>query len=157
MASTVFSNFKYSDSLTVVGISACTAVVCEAISWLLIYRTTSYKSLKSSIDKASKKLETMKTDTSATKINLKKSKTKKIDRVETSLKESSRDLSLFKFKSGAVVALVLFVVFGLLNSLFEEVFGVLATERGCRGWVLPDARSEDQLIESKPIDQFWLS
>ncbi|XP_059668537.1 uncharacterized protein LOC132313670 [Cornus florida] len=119
MATTLFSNFKYSDSLTVVGISVCTAVVCEAISWLLIYRTSSYKSLKSSIDKASKKLETMKTDSNPTKLTVKKSKTKKIDRVETSLKESSRDLSLFKFKSGAVVALVLFVVFGLLNSLFE--------------------------------------
>ncbi|XP_018809718.1 calcium load-activated calcium channel-like [Juglans regia] len=113
----LFSSFKYSDSLTLVAISLCTAVVCEAISWLLIYRTNSYKSLRSSIDKASKKLETMKTESSA-KI-AKKSKTKKMDRVETSLKESSRDLSLFKFKSGAVVALVLFVVFGLLNSLFE--------------------------------------
>ncbi|WJX77725.1 hypothetical protein P8452_61005 [Trifolium repens] len=92
-------------------------IVCEAISWVLIYRTNSYKNLRSSIDKASKKLETMKTDSN--KINIKKSKTKKIDRVETSLKESSRDLSLFKFKSGGVVALVLFVVFGLLNSLFE--------------------------------------
>ncbi|KAG5008551.1 hypothetical protein JHK82_017125 [Glycine max] len=59
----------------------------------------------------------MKTDNN--KINIKKSKTIKIDRVETSLKESSRDLSLFKFKSGGVVALVLFVVFGLLNSLYE--------------------------------------
>ncbi|KAG2683282.1 hypothetical protein I3760_10G024800 [Carya illinoinensis] len=113
----LFSSFKYYDSLTLVAISLCTAVVCEAISWLLIYRTNSYKSLRSSIDKASKKLETMKTESSA-KI-AKKSKTKKMDRVETSLKESSRDLSLFKFKSGAVVALVLFVVFGLLNSLFE--------------------------------------
>ncbi|XP_035544528.1 calcium load-activated calcium channel-like [Juglans regia] len=113
----IFSSFKYSDSLTVVAISFCTAIVCEAISWLLIYRTNSYKSLRSSIDKAAKKLETMKTESSA-KI-AKKSKTKKMDRVETSLKESSRDLSLFKFKSGAVVALVLFVVFGLLNSLFE--------------------------------------
>lgn len=112
-----FSDFKYSDGLTVVGISFCTAIVCEAISWVLIYRTNSYKNLRSSIDKASKKLETMKTDSN--KINIKKSKTKKIDRVETSLKESSRDLSLFKFKSGGVVALVLFVVFGLLNSLFE--------------------------------------
>ena len=122
-----FSSYKYSDSLTVVGISFCTAIVCEAISWLLIYRTNSYKSLRSSIDKAAKKLETMKTETpnsssssvAKVKISNKKSKTKKIDRVETSLKESSRDLSLFKFKSGAVVALVLFVVFGLLNSLFE--------------------------------------
>lgn len=116
MASTLFAGLKYSDSLTVVGISFCTAVVCEAISWLLIYRTSSYKSLKSTIDKASKKLETMKTTDALLKKN---SKTKKIDRVETSLKESSRDLSMFKFKSGGVVALVLFMVFGLLNSLFE--------------------------------------
>ena len=122
-----FSSYKYSDSLTVVGISFCTAIVCEAISWLLIYRTNSYKSLRSSIDKAAKKLETMKTETpnsssssvAKVKISNKKSKTKKIDRVETSLKQSSRDLSLIKFKSGAVVALVLFIVFGLLNSLFE--------------------------------------
>lgn len=114
----LLAGFRYSDSLAVVGISICTAMVCEAISWLLIYRTSSYKSLRSSIDKASKKLETMKI-ASESKPTKKSSKTKKIDRVETSLKESSRDLSLFKFKSGAVVALVLFVVFGLLNSLFE--------------------------------------
>ncbi|XP_057983066.1 uncharacterized protein LOC131167973 [Malania oleifera] len=115
---TPFSGLKYSDSLAVVGISMVTAVICEAISWLLIYRTTSYKSLRSSIDKASKKLETMKTSETS-KAAKKSSKTKKIDRVESSLKESTRDLSLFKFKSGAVVALVLFAVFGLLNSLFE--------------------------------------
>jgi calcium load-activated calcium channel len=44
---------------------------------------------------------------------------KKLDRVETSLKESTRDLSLAKFKSGGVVAVVLIVVFGLMNSMFE--------------------------------------
>ncbi|MFS7897261.1 putative integral membrane protein EMC3/TMCO1 [Helianthus anomalus] len=60
----------------------------------------------------------MKTDFTATTVS-KKSKTKKIDRVESSLKESSRDLSLFKLKSGGVVALVLFIVFGFLNNLFE--------------------------------------
>ncbi|KAM1012068.1 hypothetical protein PS2_046797 [Malus domestica] len=41
------------------------AVVCEAISWALIYRTNSYKSVRSSIDKAAKKLEAMKTDSSS--------------------------------------------------------------------------------------------
>ncbi|KAF9616900.1 hypothetical protein IFM89_032862 [Coptis chinensis] len=57
---------------------------------------------------------------SETTTTVKKTKTKKkIDRVESSLKESTRDLSLSKFKSGAVVAVVLFVVFGLLNTLFE--------------------------------------
>ncbi|KAI4348803.1 hypothetical protein L6164_009480 [Bauhinia variegata] len=136
------SNFKYSDGLTVVGISICTAIVCEAISWLIIYRSNSYKNLRSSIDKAAKKLETMKTDSN--NINVKKSKTRKIDRVETSLKESNRDLSLFKFKSGGVVAVVLFVVFGLLNSLFEgkvvaklpfQPFGLLMkmSHRGLQG------------------------
>ncbi|KAK6941951.1 Integral membrane protein EMC3/TMCO1-like [Dillenia turbinata] len=115
----MFSSSKFSDSLTVVGVSLCSAVICEAISWILIYRTSSYKSLRSSIDKASRKLESMKTTTDSLKLTTKKSKTKKMDRVETSLKESSRDLFFFKFKSGAVVAIVLIVVFGLLNSLFE--------------------------------------
>ncbi|CAN6455410.1 unnamed protein product [Victoria cruziana] len=119
---------KYSDSLVVVGVSVCTAFLCEGIAWLLIYRTSSYKSLRSSIDKAAKKLEVMKNTSflassstlpASTSSLAKRSKTKKMDRVETSLKESSRDLSLSKFKSGAVVAVVLFIVFGLLNSLFE--------------------------------------
>ncbi|XP_073103777.1 uncharacterized protein [Elaeis guineensis] len=126
---TVLSSFRYADSLVVVGISVCTAFLCEGISWLLIYRTSTYKSLRSSIDKASKKLESMKSTSSssagaaagAPAASSKKpsSRAKKMDRVETSLKESTRDLSLSKFKSGAVVAAVLFVVFGLLNSLFE--------------------------------------
>uniref|UniRef100_A0A7N0RJB2 Calcium load-activated calcium channel n=1 Tax=Kalanchoe fedtschenkoi TaxID=63787 RepID=A0A7N0RJB2_KALFE len=112
-----FPSSQYSDCLTVVGISICTAIVCESISWLLIYRTDSYNTLRSSIDRASKKLDSMKT-TASNPIK-KSSKVKKMDRFETTLKESNRDLSFFKFKSGAVVALVLFVVFGLLNSLFE--------------------------------------
>ncbi|THG05894.1 hypothetical protein TEA_022222 [Camellia sinensis var. sinensis] len=111
MASTFYSNFHYFDNLIVVRIFVYTTIVCEAISWVLIYRTTSYKSIKFSIDKASKKLKTMKTDSNPSKLNLKKSKTKKIHRVE-----SNHDLSLFKFKSSTVVALALF---GLLNSLFK--------------------------------------
>ncbi|XP_020103607.1 calcium load-activated calcium channel-like [Ananas comosus] len=144
-SSTSFSSFRYGDSLSVVAISALTAVLCEAISWLLIYRTSSYKSLRSSIDKASKKLQSMKSPSSATpsssssssnpsssssskgstmatttsSTSSSSSRARKMDRVEASLKESTRDLSLSKFKSGAVVAAVLFVVFGLLNSLFE--------------------------------------
>lgn len=125
------STFKYGDSLTILGISIATAFLCETISWLLIYRTSTYKSLRSSIDKASKKLDSMKSNPSSSLLSSanpnptpvasfsKKSKSKKIDRVESSLKESTRDLSLSKFKSGAVVAVVLFVVFGLLSSMFE--------------------------------------
>ncbi|KAJ6806583.1 calcium load-activated calcium channel-like [Iris pallida] len=128
MASSSFlSSFRYADALSVVGVSLCTAVLCETISWLLIYRTSSYKSLRSSIDKASKKLDSMKEGAFGDPASSKKpggggggaGRSKKMDRVETSLKESTRDLSLSKFKSGGVVALVLFVVFGMLNSMFE--------------------------------------
>ncbi|KAM1479263.1 hypothetical protein ACFX2I_026574 [Malus domestica] len=91
----------------------------RATSWVLIYRTNSYKCLCSFINKVAKKLETMKTDSSSAAKITKKSKNKKINCVESSLKESSHDLLLFKFKSSALIALVLFVVFRLLNSLFE--------------------------------------
>ncbi|KAL3685075.1 hypothetical protein R1sor_003097 [Riccia sorocarpa] len=109
---------KYGDSLLILGISFASAWVCEGISWLLIYRTSSYKSLRSTIDRTSKKLETMKSNT-PTIAATKKSKAKKMDRLESGLKESSRDLSFSKFKSGGVVAVVLVIVFGLLSSLFE--------------------------------------
>ncbi|XP_074320765.1 uncharacterized protein LOC141657429 [Silene latifolia] len=120
MASQFLATTKYSDSLTILLISIVTAIVCEFISYLLIYRTNSYKSLKSAIDKSSKKLETLKTPLPPSQLSSSKSsKTKKLDRVETSLKDASRDLSMFKLKSGAVVALALFLVFGFLNSLFD--------------------------------------
>lgn len=109
---------RYGDGLLILGISFASAWICEGISWLLIYRTNSYKSLRSTIDRTTKKLESMKSST-PTVAATKKSKAKKMDRFETSLKESSRDLSFSKFKSGGVVAVVLVVVFGLLNSLFE--------------------------------------
>ncbi|MCO5560880.1 hypothetical protein L7F22_014500 [Adiantum nelumboides] len=117
-------SMRYGDCLIILGISFASAMVCEAISWILIYRTASYKSLRSTIDRASRKLEVMKgTTTSAGGASAassgKSSKVKKMDRLENSLKESSRDLSFSKFKSGGVVAIVLIVVFGLLNSLFE--------------------------------------
>ncbi|GJW61898.1 calcium load-activated calcium channel-like protein [Tanacetum coccineum] len=116
MSPLLFASSKYSNGLTIVLISFFTALIFEAISYILIYRTSSYKSLKSSIDRVSKKLKTMKTDNPTSK---KTSKVKKLDRVELNLKESNRDLSLFKFKSRVVVAFVLFVVFGFLNNLFE--------------------------------------
>ncbi|KAK1644499.1 hypothetical protein QYE76_062304 [Lolium multiflorum] len=125
MASALAS-LRYGDSLSVVAISGATAVLCEAISWLLIYRTTTYNSLRASIERHSRKLDSMKSTASgptsssgSSSSQAASSRAKKMDRVETSLKDASRELSFAKLKSGAVVAAVLFVVFGLLNSLFE--------------------------------------
>ncbi|KAK1644485.1 hypothetical protein QYE76_062290 [Lolium multiflorum] len=126
MASALAS-LRYGDSLSVVAISGATAVLCEAISWLLIYRTATYNSLRASIERHSRKLDSMKStasgptssSSSSSHSQAASSRAKKMDRVETSLKDASRELSFAKLKSGAVVAAVLFVVFGLLNSLFE--------------------------------------
>ncbi|KAM1057608.1 hypothetical protein ACFX13_031630 [Malus domestica] len=106
--------------------------------------TNSYKSLCSFIDKAAKKRETTKTDSSFAAKITKNSRTKKIGRIENRLKESSGDLSLFKFKSSVVIALVLFVILGLLSSMFEgkivaklpfKPFGLVMkmTHRGLQG------------------------
>uniref|UniRef100_A0A0E0D5U4 Calcium load-activated calcium channel n=1 Tax=Oryza meridionalis TaxID=40149 RepID=A0A0E0D5U4_9ORYZ len=128
------SSLRYGDSLSVVAISGATAVLCEAISWLLIYRTATYNSLRATIERHSRKLDAMKASASNSSSSSSagagasgssqpagssSSRAKKMDRVETSLKDAARELSLSKLKSGAVVAAVLFVVFGLLNSLFE--------------------------------------
>eukprot|EP00245_Coleochaete_scutata_P007628 TRINITY_DN23120_c0_g1_i1.p1 TRINITY_DN23120_c0_g1~~TRINITY_DN23120_c0_g1_i1.p1 ORF type:complete len:183 (+),score=39.50 TRINITY_DN23120_c0_g1_i1:90-638(+) len=107
---------KYGDSLLILAISFGAACFCEALSWLIIYRTPGYKNLRTSIDKTSKKLETMKSMNSSGK---KSSKAKKMDRFENSLKDANRDLTFAKFRSGAVVAISLVLVFGLLSSLFE--------------------------------------
>jgi hypothetical protein len=58
------SFLRYGDSLSVVAISGATAVLCKAISWLLIYRTTTYNSLRASIERRSRKLDSMKSTAS---------------------------------------------------------------------------------------------
>ena len=108
------SSLRYGDSLSVVGISAATAVLCEAISWLLIYRTATYNSLRASIERHSRKLDAMKSGSSssssssgagASSAQPASSRAKKMDRVETSLKEAARELSLAKLKSEDVLRL----------------------------------------------------
>uniref|UniRef100_J3LSA5 Calcium load-activated calcium channel n=1 Tax=Oryza brachyantha TaxID=4533 RepID=J3LSA5_ORYBR len=127
------SSLRYGDTRTLVAFSGAPAVLCEAISWLLIYRTATYNSLRATIERHSRKLDAMKAGSSSSSSSggaasgssqpagssSSSSRAKKMDRVETSLKDAARELSLAKLKSGAVVAAVLFVVFGLLNSLFE--------------------------------------
>ncbi|KAL7161638.1 hypothetical protein ACSBR2_042165 [Camellia fascicularis] len=119
MPSTFFSNCNYFDSLIVVRISVYTAIACEAISWVLIYRTTS------STSPSNLPLTKLQRSSRPCRLTLtlprSASRSPRPRRSITSSPASrtSRDLSLFKFKSSVVIALVLFVVFSLLNSLFE--------------------------------------
>eukprot|EP00475_Leptophrys_vorax_P000876 TRINITY_DN10464_c0_g1_i2.p1 TRINITY_DN10464_c0_g1~~TRINITY_DN10464_c0_g1_i2.p1 ORF type:complete len:185 (-),score=20.43 TRINITY_DN10464_c0_g1_i2:260-814(-) len=110
---------KYGDGLLVVAISLVAAALCEFISWVLIYRTPSYRTLRQSIDRTSRRVETMKERQSTTAATSRKTANKKIERFEQSLKDANQALSRVKFQSGAVVAVSLLIVFGLLNTLFD--------------------------------------
>ncbi|CAI5526323.1 unnamed protein product [Closterium sp. Naga37s-1] len=112
---------QYGDGLVVVAISAFAALLCEFISWVLIYRTASYRALTQSIEKTSRRVESMKERQAgaAAAAAGRKSASRKIGRFEQSLKDSNQALSRAKFQSGAVVAVTLLIVFGLLNSLFD--------------------------------------
>eukprot|EP00475_Leptophrys_vorax_P029379 TRINITY_DN4309_c0_g1_i3.p2 TRINITY_DN4309_c0_g1~~TRINITY_DN4309_c0_g1_i3.p2 ORF type:complete len:183 (-),score=63.79 TRINITY_DN4309_c0_g1_i3:39-587(-) len=109
----------YTDCLTVIFISLATAAASEFISWLLIYRTEDYKSLKRQIDSLNKKLEVKKEKT--TSITKLKTKEKKINTLEEQLKVKNRDMSMVKMKSTLFVAFIMIGVFGLLNNLFDGI------------------------------------
>lgn len=123
---------KYSGGLTVVGVSLLAAIASEALSWLLIYRTSTYKSLTESISKTSKKVETLKASGSGNSLStagstssggsdssINKSRSKKIDKIKNKMRDANQSLSVIKFQSGALVAISLLLVFTLLNSIFD--------------------------------------
>ncbi|XP_060054201.1 calcium load-activated calcium channel isoform X6 [Erinaceus europaeus] len=45
----------FADTLLIVFISVCTALLAEGITWVLVYRTDKYKRLKAEVEKQSKK------------------------------------------------------------------------------------------------------
>ena len=88
---------KYGDCVTILGISIATAFLCEGISWVLIYRTENYKNLLSSINRTSKKLEVLK-GKPAPITKSKSSKNKKVDLLESNLKQANQRASATKLQ-----------------------------------------------------------
>jgi len=105
------------DPFIIIFISLSSAIVGEAISWFLIYRTEDYKSLKSSIEKLSKQLDKKK-DT-ITNISKQKVKDKKVAQLDERLRSKNKDMAMVKFKSMFFVALTLLSVFAFLNNMFD--------------------------------------
>ncbi|XP_072046072.1 calcium load-activated calcium channel-like [Amphiura filiformis] len=106
----------FADTILIVFISVCTALLSEGITYLLVYRTETYKKLKSEVEKQSKKLERSK---EAFGENSDKGQKKKLERQEERLKTNSRDLSLVKMKSMFVIAFTFTSLMGMFNSIFD--------------------------------------
>nr|CAG4645127.1 EOG090X0DWG [Leptodora kindtii] len=104
------------DTLLIVFISICTALLGEGVTWLLVYRTEKYIRLKAEIEKQSKKLEKIKESHADT---LDRQHKKKIEREEEKLKNNNRDLSLVKMKSMLAIGFAFTALLGMFNSIFD--------------------------------------
>jgi hypothetical protein len=116
--------------VVVLGVAVASAFLAEAISWLLIYRTDSYKNLKEKVEILTKKRKqhfcgvclSLAVDSEkekTTTVLKKKIHERKLSALEEQLKEKSKDMAMAKLKSTAFVAVVLLGVFAMLNRWFD--------------------------------------
>lgn len=104
------------DSILIVIISICTALLGEGLVWLLVYRTDKYQKLMGEVERGSKKLEKHKELQCDA---LDKHQKKKIGREEIRLKNNNRDISFVKMKSMLAIGFVFSALLGMFNSIFD--------------------------------------
>ncbi|XP_025940408.1 calcium load-activated calcium channel isoform X4 [Apteryx rowi] len=140
----------FADTLLIVFISVCTALLAEGITWVLVYRTDKYKRLKAEVEKQSKKCLKLKPvfyflektallviSRRAFAVEKKKEtitesagrqQKKKIERQEEKLKNNNRDLSMVRMKSMFAIGFCFTALMGMFNSI---------TSRRCLALLLP--------------------
>ncbi|KAI9146435.1 integral membrane protein DUF106-domain-containing protein [Paraphysoderma sedebokerense] len=90
------------------------AIFAEAVEYTLIYRTSQFKNLKSTIEKLNTKIEKLQSSGS-------KRKEKQLDHFQTQLTDASRRQAGLQMRSTIVVSVVLIGVFSFLSSKFAGV------------------------------------
>ncbi|MFH4979282.1 hypothetical protein AB6A40_005991 [Gnathostoma spinigerum] len=105
----------YSDCVLIIFIATCTALVGEALTYVLVYRSEQYKRLKNEMERKTKKLEKRKETTAEADRTAKK----KIEREEERLKATNRDLSMFKMKSMLAIGFAFTALLSTFSSIFE--------------------------------------
>ncbi|KAG8132996.1 putative Calcium load-activated calcium channel protein [Naja naja] len=106
----------FADTVLIVFISVCTALLAEGITWVLVYRTDKYKRLKAEVEKQSKKLEKKKETITESAGRQQK---KKIERQEEKLKNNNRDLSMVRMKSMFAIGFCFTALMGMFNSILK--------------------------------------
>merc|ERR1712083_372156 len=108
----------WADTLLILFISICTALLGEGVTWLLVYRTEKYQKLKTEIEKQSKKLEKIK-EAHGDTANLDRSKKRKIEQDEEKLKNTNRDLTMVKMKSMFAIGFAFTALLSMFNTIFD--------------------------------------
>ncbi|XP_046997563.1 calcium load-activated calcium channel [Schistocerca americana] len=106
----------WADTLLILFISVCTALLGEGLTWLMVYRTEKYQKLKAEVERQSKRLEKRK---EAHGDSFDKQHKKKIEREEEKLKNNNRDLSLVKMKSVFAIGFAFTALLSMFNSIFD--------------------------------------
>jgi len=114
----LISDRMMSDTILILIISICTALLGEGVTWALVYRTEKYQKLKLEIEKQSKKLEKKKEAVGETSI-LDRSKKKKLEQDEEKLKNTNRDMTLVKMKSMFAIGFAFTALLSMFNSIFD--------------------------------------
>ncbi|XP_024278048.1 calcium load-activated calcium channel isoform X1 [Oncorhynchus tshawytscha] len=114
----------FADTILIVFISVCTALLAEGITWVLVYRTAKYKSLKAEVEKQSKKLYmylniTVEKKKETITESAGRQQKKKIERQEEKLKNNNRDLSMVRMKSMFAIGFCFTALMGMFNSIFD--------------------------------------
>ena len=91
----------WADSLLILVISICTALLGEGVTWLLVYRTDKYQKLKLDIEKQTKKLEKKKE--AHGDATLDRTQKRKMERDEERLKSTNRDLMLVRLNLKTII------------------------------------------------------
>jgi uncharacterized membrane protein (DUF106 family) len=106
----------WQDTLLILFISICTALMGEGLTWLMVYRTEKYKKLKAEVERQCKRLEKKKETMGEPTDRQQK---KKLEREEEKLKNHNRDLSLVKMKSMFAIGFAFTALLSMFNSIFE--------------------------------------
>eukprot|EP00066_Takifugu_rubripes_P028750 XP_011618016.1 PREDICTED: transmembrane and coiled-coil domain-containing protein 1 isoform X1 [Takifugu rubripes] len=135
----------FADTILIVFISVCTALLAEGITWVLVYRTEKYKKLKAEVEKQSKKLEKKKETITESAGRQQKKKIGRnpvnsnnevsasmfyllmnlyiskciTERQEEKLKNNNRDLSMVRMKSMFAIGFCFTALMGMFNSIFD--------------------------------------
>lgn len=105
----------YADSLLIIFIAICTALLGELLTYVLVYRSDQYRRLKSEMERKTKKLERKKEMTTEADRTGKK----KIEREEERLKATNRDMSMFKMKSMFAIGFAFTALLSTFSSIFD--------------------------------------
>merc|ERR1712109_193729 len=107
----------WADTILILVISICTALLGEGVTWALVYRTEKYQKLKLDIERQTKKLEKKKE--AHGEATLDRTQKKKMEREEERLKNTNRDLMMVKMKSMMAIGFAFTSLLSMFNSIFD--------------------------------------